>query len=191
MAKEFARRFRDAVFVADKEDRQKVEAYLQKKDITWDEMLSTNPSWVLRRVRRVVPPPQELVPKVKRLFIDYGNVRCWRTKQPLFNDETWRQASNVLQAIEEGQVSDPPGISLYFLVGYDKASNLPIYRCVRGTNSLEGGVHQNIVRKIISFGASPHMVDCALADYRLRHNTDVSVMAAFNVISVKIALHTK
>ncbi|KAI8136449.1 hypothetical protein BJV82DRAFT_43566 [Fennellomyces sp. T-0311] len=88
LAKEFARRFRDAVFVPDKEDRRKVEAYLEKNDITWDEMLCTNPSWVLRRVRRVVPPPQELYPKVDKLFNDYGDVVCWKTKCKLFDDDT-------------------------------------------------------------------------------------------------------
>ena len=59
-------------------------------------------------------------------------------------------------------------------MGVDK-NNLPMYRCSRGTNSLEGGVHQNIIRKFGSFGAGPHMTDCMLADYRLRHNIDVCV----------------
>ncbi|KAG2215456.1 hypothetical protein INT45_014292 [Circinella minor] len=30
----------------------------------------------------------------------------------------------------------------------------------RGTNSLEGGVHQNTIRKLGSFGTRPHMTDC-------------------------------
>ena len=40
---------------------------------------------------------------------------------------------------------------------------------------MEGGVHQNIIRKFASYGVSPNFADCALADYRLRHNLDVSL----------------
>lgn len=53
---------------------------------------------------------------------------------------------------------------------------LPLYRCCRGTNSLEGGIHQNIIRKFGSFGASPELTDAVLADYRLRHNIDVGAI---------------
>ena len=38
---------------------------------------------------------------------------------------------------------------------------------------MEGGVHQNLVRKFGSFGAGPELADTMLAEYRLRHNIDV------------------
>ncbi|KAG2191722.1 hypothetical protein INT47_004709 [Mucor saturninus] len=50
------------------------------------------------------------------------------------------------------------------------------FKCVRGTNSLEGGVHQNIIRKFGSLGAEPELTDCALTEYRLRHNTDAGAL---------------
>jgi hypothetical protein len=44
MAKEFKRRFRDALFVIDKNDKKEVEdKYIKKEDgITWDNLLCTN-----------------------------------------------------------------------------------------------------------------------------------------------------
>jgi hypothetical protein len=47
---------------------------------------------------------------------------------------------------------------------------LRLYRCVRGTNSVEGSVHQKIVRQFGSFNASPELADCLLSEYRHRHN---------------------
>jgi len=172
-SKEFSWRFRDAIFVCDEEDRQRVEAFLTSKGDTWENKMRSNPSWVLHRVRRLVPPPAVLHQIVKDLFEAYGTIICSNTGLPLFDDSTKQRAENVLKAIAAGHVSDPPGISFYFEMGKDKAG-LPLYRCSRGTNSVEGGIHQNIIRKFGSFGASPHLADCVLADYRLRHNIDVS-----------------
>ena len=137
-------------------------------------MLSTKPEWVLRRVKRRIPPPDALALSVQLLFDEFGSLPCSRTSRPLFDDEAHRQADNVLSSIRRGDVSDPPGISFYFETGRD-ANQLPLYRCTRGTNSLEGGVHMNIVWKFASLGAGPHFTDCVLADYRLRHNIRVSL----------------
>jgi hypothetical protein len=44
-----------------------------------------------------------------------------------------------------GYLSDPPGISLYYAVGVDhEVGGLPVWRCCRGTNFVEGGVHHSI-----------------------------------------------
>ncbi|KAG2223600.1 hypothetical protein INT45_001682 [Circinella minor] len=140
--------------------------------MTFDMTMDQNPTWVLRRVKRVIPPGKDLYPVVKKVFDTYGYLRCAKTGRPLFDDEAWRQSENVLNTIQLGHVSDPPGISFYFEIGKDK-NNLPLYRCSRGTNSLEGGLHQNIICKFMSFGASPELADGVMADYRLRHNIDV------------------
>ena len=86
-----------------------------------------------------------------------------------------------------GHVSDPPGFLFYFEMGKDKLG-LSIYRCSRGTkvNSVEDGIHQNIIRKFGSFGACPHLADCALADYRLRHNIDVGNLL-YNFLSANLS----
>ena len=122
-----------------------------------------------------IPPPEKLYPKVKQLFEIYGPLKCARTGRSLFDNEAWKQSKNILKSIHEGQVSDPPGFSFYVHMRKDR-DGLPLYRCCRGTNSLEGGIHQNIIRKFGSFGASPELTDAVLADYRLRHNIDVGAI---------------
>ena len=92
----------------------------------------------------------------------------------MFDNEAWKQSKNVLRTIHEGHVSDPPEFSFYFKMGNDR-DGLPLYRCCRGTNSLEGGIHQNVIHKFGSFGASPALADGVLADYQLRHNIDVCI----------------
>jgi hypothetical protein len=173
LKREFSSRLRDALFVMDAMDVERVKRVLDRQGISFAKKLQTNPAWILRRVRRVVPPPQVLYPVIKNLFDQYGGETCARTGLPLFDRKALAKAVNVLKAIQDGHVSDPPGVSFYFEIGVDR-DNLPVYRCSRGTNSVEGGIHQNIIRKFGAFGASPHLADCAMADYRLRHNTDVS-----------------
>jgi hypothetical protein len=53
---------------------------------------------------------------------------------------------------------------------------LPIYRCIRGTNSLEGGVHQNVIRFFGSFNAIPRFADSLLAVYRHMHNLKIGFL---------------
>ncbi|KAI8136866.1 hypothetical protein BJV82DRAFT_675472 [Fennellomyces sp. T-0311] len=176
LAKEFKRRFRDAMFVVDSDDRTRVEAFLQDKGgRSWNEEADRNPDWVFSRVKRVVPPPSELLPKVHRLFQTLGPLKCAKTGQALFNRLNWKQAASVLESIQAGHVSDPPGLSLYFHIRTDK-NNLPIYKCFRGTNSVEGGVHQNIMRSFTSFNASVQLTDAIIVYYVLHHNLNVGTM---------------
>ncbi|KAG2225628.1 hypothetical protein INT45_012100 [Circinella minor] len=142
LVKEFAWRLRDAVFVVDKDDRKKVEEYLE-------------------------------------LFDEYGNLLCVKTGRTLFDKNAWKQADNMIKAIYEGQISDHPDVPLYYKIGFNKKAGLSIYCCCRGTNSLEGGVHQDIIRAIGSSGAGLHMADCFLAKYRLRHNIKVGSMNCY------------
>ncbi|KAI9484349.1 hypothetical protein BDB00DRAFT_878931 [Zychaea mexicana] len=143
---EFARKLRDALFIVDSDDKA-----------------------------HVIPPAETLYFIIKQLFESYGPIKCARAGRPLFDNEAWQQARNVLTTIHHGYVSDPPGMSFYYLMRYDK-NGLPLYRCCRGTTSLEGSIHQNVIRKFGSFGASPQLADAVLVDYRLRHNIDVGTM---------------
>ncbi|KAG2216107.1 hypothetical protein INT45_001911 [Circinella minor] len=45
-----------------------------------------------------------------------------------------------------------------------------------GISTSQGGIHQNVIRKFGSFGASPALADAVLADYRLHHNINVGTM---------------
>jgi hypothetical protein len=132
-----------------------VEEYLKEKTtLSWDEMMVMKPDWVLKRVRRYVPAPEVLYPLVDDLFKSYGPILCTKTGLPLFDKKAEKQSKLVLKLIEEGYVSDPSFVSFYYFLRYDP-NGLPVYRCTRGTNAVEGGVHYNIIRKIMSYSAGP------------------------------------
>ncbi|OAD04865.1 hypothetical protein MUCCIDRAFT_161576 [Mucor lusitanicus CBS 277.49] len=118
-------------------------------------------AWLWKRVRRWVSSPDVLLPLLKFLFLSYGPLKCAKSGKALFDKKSWDQAAAVLKTVQLGHVSDPPG-------GF----RLTLYRCIRGTNSLEGGVHQNLIRKFGSFGAGPELANAMLTEYRLRHNLD-------------------
>lgn len=175
MHKEFMARFRDALFLVNEEDKKRVTKALKHNQITWDRMVKARPSWISKRIRRTIPPPKQLYPVVAALFSHYGNSLDLKTGLKLFDKQCQSQAAKILDAISKGHISDPVGVPLYYTRRIDEFG-LPVYRCVRGTNSLEGGVHTNIIRKFSMYNASPRLTNCLLADYRLRHNTDVSIL---------------
>lgn len=173
MAKEFSRRFRDAIFVVDPEDKKRLEEYFASNGTDWNTQMVKNPDFILERVRRYIPQPKELYESVNFLFQRYGKSICVETNKPLFNNDAWEASKRVLEEIRLGHVSDlKGGPLLYTEKGVDK-NGLMRYRCSRGTSSVEGSVHMNIIRKFASYNAGPRLTDMVLADYRLYHNIDV------------------
>lgn len=102
----------------------------------------------------------------------YGPLKDVSTGQPLFNDACWKKAENVLENIRMGFYSDPHHILLYRTHKKDK-DRLPIYKCICGTNSIKGGVHQNLIHRFAPFNASPQFAVNLLRDYTLIHNLTV------------------
>lgn len=136
---------------------------------------------------------------VKDLFLTYGIIKCAVTGSPLFHRRAWKKSQKLCSMPFEEDMCPIRPTSRFIT----DTNGLSTYRCSRGTNSVEGGIHQNIRRKfgnrdvnasrnirqilvdyIISgfninsrnpllcwsFSAGPFFTDCALADYRLRHN---------------------
>ena len=168
----FARALRDAIFIPDEEDKAMVSRVLQGKHVGFEEMVLRDPVWVWRRVRRYVPPPEVLFQRVKLVLQIYGPLKDAITGQPLFNDSCWDKVVSVLENIQMGYYSDPPNIALYITQGLD-SNGLTIFKCLRGTNHVEGGVHQNIAKRFGSYNTSPRFAVNLLRDYCLSHNPKV------------------
>jgi hypothetical protein len=169
----FARALRDAIFIPDDEDKAAVTHVLLGKQISFNEMLMRSPIWVWRRVKCYVPPPEVLFPRVQGVLQLFGPLVDAKTSQPLFNDTAWDKATNILENVRLGYYSDPPDVSLYMDQGKD-SDGLNLYKCLRGTNHVEGGVHQNIIKRFGSYtNASARFGVNLLRDYRLTHNLTV------------------
>ena len=61
---------------------------------------------------------------------------------------------------------------MYFEARKDK-NGLTLYHCCRGTNDVEGGVHQNLIRQFTSFNVSPWQAVNMILDYVSAHNMQV------------------
>ncbi|KAJ7170171.1 hypothetical protein C8R46DRAFT_1266577 [Mycena filopes] len=175
---EFARALRDAIFIPDASDKSRIEAWgrRQSPPIGWDAIRRSSPKWLWRRCKRIIPPPEELYPLVAKVFQIFGHLKDAKTGLPLFNSAAWAVAKNILELIQKGFLSDPPGISLYYVLGYDK-DGLTLYRCFRGTNMTEGGVHTHLRSRLPTSGASVRHINASLRDFILRHNL---VVGTFN-----------
>ncbi|KAJ7718469.1 hypothetical protein B0H16DRAFT_1797469 [Mycena metata] len=93
---EFARALRDAIFIPDSADKARIVAWglQQKPPRSWDDMLRTNPDWVWRRCKRIIPPPEQLHGDVAEVFRTYGPLKDATTGLPLFNSAASASTSN-------------------------------------------------------------------------------------------------
>jgi hypothetical protein len=169
---DFCRDLRDAILQMDMNDHEKVSQVLLSKGQDFETIMRYNPSYLWARIRRVIPHPMALYPKVVEVFNAHMDVVDQKTGMKLFNLEARKQAKSILELVAKGVLSDPHDVQLYYYLRTD-ADGLPIYRCIRGTNSLEGGVHQNIHRNFASYNAGPQLANCLLSVYCYRHNTKV------------------
>ncbi|GAA5806545.1 hypothetical protein HPULCUR_012081 [Helicostylum pulchrum] len=78
-SKEFFKRFCEAIFVFDSADKRKVEETLISMGKNWDDIWKFDSDWILARVRRLVPAPEIIYPAVKKLFVNFHNLKCSRT----------------------------------------------------------------------------------------------------------------
>lgn len=112
-------------------------------------MLARYPRFITARVPRHVPAPSILTKSLEFVFSTFGNAKDAKSGAPLFNKTAWKKASAVLQLAREGYLSDIKGIAQYEKAGRDQYG-LQLWKCLRGTNKVEGGPHGDIYRK---FGA--------------------------------------
>jgi CRISPR-associated Cas5-like protein len=150
LRKAFLRALRDHLMRWDPSVRAVVNEACQKFfKLSFDQMLVRNPRFIAARTPRYVPPPSVIVPAIQHVYKTFGNAPDAKTGLPLFSAKAWKKANAVLELAREGYLSDVKGVVLYEKAGIDKYG-LQKYKCLRGTNKVEGGPHGDIYRK---FGA--------------------------------------
>ena len=116
----------------------------------FNDVFDSNPAYILKRVRRYVPDLLTLEKNIKLVADEYKD-KVDAESGKLLLDATFLAAiDSIYKGVREGYFSDPPGIQLYFDIGEDE-SGLKLYRCIRGTNSVEGSVHQKIASKFAGY----------------------------------------
>jgi len=165
----FAQALSAAIFLTDLDDKWAVKEVLKHKGITYKSKLKSHPWWILSRVRRYVPPPEILFGRVAAVMKTYGPLKDATSGEPLFNGKCWDTVKNLLKHIRNGYYSDPPDVPLFYKIRKDR-DGLSLYRCCCGTNDVEGGVHQNLIRYFESFNVSPRCAINMILVYCVRHN---------------------
>ncbi|KAJ3966347.1 hypothetical protein EV361DRAFT_954161 [Lentinula raphanica] len=138
-------------------------------NLNFDQMLSRNPRFILACTPRYVPPPSVLVPALEVVFDTFGKAVDASNGAHLFNDAAWKKSSAILQLAQEGYLLDLDGVALYEKDKIDQYG-LQKYRCLRGTNKVEGGPHGDIYCKFGALHAGPRLTVNSLTDHRTWFN---------------------
>lgn len=117
---------------------------------------------------RVIPPPAILLERFDLVNGIYGGLLDKKTKQPLLRPEAWDAVNRLRVHIKAGCLSDPHAVPLYFEAGRDSATGCSLYRCVRGTNDLEG--YHLHMRLLAAWCISPKLAHLLLTEHNYRWN---------------------
>lgn len=166
----FLRALRDHMLRWDPVARKTVDGVCRRVfKLTFDEMLIRNPRFIAVRTPHFVPPPSVLVPALQHVFDTFGSALDVKTNAPLFNKEAQKKATAVVELARQGYLSDVDGIVMYEKAGTDKYG-LQKWKCLRGTNNVEGGPHGDIYRKFGALNAGPRLTVNCLTDHRTWYN---------------------
>lgn len=156
----FLRALRDHIMRWDPVIKKQVEAVcLKELGMSFDLVLMRNPRWILERVPREIPEPSTLVPGMEHVFNMFANAKDAKTGEVLFTPAVWEKARALLELARQGYFSDLPGVPMYEKAGVDKY-RLQKWRCLRGTNKVEGGPHGDIYRKFGPLNGQLYCVCC-------------------------------
>lgn len=174
--KAFAHDFSEAIFIRDRSDTLAVRAVLEKNDVSWEYAKRAKGDTLNRRIRRYIPERGVLLKRLETLFNVYADIECSvkKSRGAFFSNEAREMVVHLLDTVRKGYLSDPVGISLYYLMGKDR-DRLNVYRTVRGTNSVEGGFHMAVRRIFGSLRASPELAECLMINWILRRNKRVAI----------------
>ncbi|KAF9051108.1 hypothetical protein BDZ89DRAFT_1056981 [Hymenopellis radicata] len=171
---EFGRQFSKALWTLDRSDVGAVREIYEKKNMSLSYAFRAHPDKLRKRIRHAVPPPDVLVPHLRQLFDSWADVECSVDGhlRKFFSDTARDQGDSIIRVAQLGLISDPPDVQMYFLQGKDK-DGLNVYRTIRGTSGIEGGLHTAIRRTFGSLQASTELTDALLRNIRHRRNTSI------------------
>ena len=177
----FFRALRASVFIMNDDDVDDVKRILDGKvGTSWEKKLSFDFSYIAKRVRRRVPPPNILYHRMKAVFDFFKDRHCSTTNVVLFHEKNRNKFCNMLELVKKGYASDPPGMAMYVpkTDAYGRkmvdSDGLKLYRSVRGTSNLES-LHQYLTTSFGHTVAGPMYSDELLTIVRHQYNWRMSL----------------
>lgn len=164
------------LLVWDKEDLQKyenVQIRLHKErgeHLDFVRHCYNNISIVAKHVKRRAPQPSIMAPVFMEILAQYKDIKD-SSGCCLLSPKALREASNLMEHIKKGCLSDPPpesGIVLQVVRSHDK-DGLQVLHRLRGSNSVEGSIH-SILERNNSKNCGARLFDCYLRFSRASMN---------------------
>lgn len=128
------------MFIVSEEDMEAVKTQLRKSGLdeaAIEKKLLEEHSYFLRRVQRRIPNPEMLVERLESVVAAFRDVQDSATGKTLFSGETSKAWDNLKKHAENGCLSDPEGLPLYYSVQGETGAKSDL-RCARGSSRLEG-----------------------------------------------------
>jgi hypothetical protein len=145
----FLRALRDHMLRWDPDSRKAVDGVCRREfNLSFDQMLVRNPRFIAERTPRHIPTPSVLVSALQHVFGMFRDAIDAKTGARLFTPDFIAKSEALLELARQGYLSDTD-VPMYERAGIDKYG-LQKWKCIRGTNKVEGGPHGDIYRK---FGA--------------------------------------
>ena len=169
---------RDAMFVPNQDDLDNCLRVLRTKhqltDKEIERKIRTNFRWFKRRVRRLVPPPKELMKRYLDVFREFRGIKCSKSGKALFGSKAALTLhKNIVLHIRKNCLSDIPLVNYYTTIGADK-DGLALYKCIRGTSALEG-LHQKLRQLVRGYSNSPRFMKSLISEFLLRWNQNIDI----------------
>ncbi|KAL7415815.1 hypothetical protein BDY24DRAFT_369149 [Mrakia frigida] len=173
--KAFLRALSETLLVYDAGDRAEVEDLAKATGWTWEELKQKKGKWLKKRVRRFIPESEVLAANLVTLLNGWKDVEDMsvKTRGKLLRRRARKAMENLIELVRKGYLSDPP-VPLYYILRTDQ-QGYTVYRCVRGTNVIEGGIHKNIVRSIGANNAGMPLMVALLRNFTSRLNKNVEI----------------
>lgn len=164
------RELSDALFEQNDHDRKAVDAVLEARNSSFSEQRKDSQVWLWQRIRRKIPPKEAIMLKLHVWFERWKHHKD-NDGKPIFTEGRTQSWKSMLKIAEAGQLSDPPGVQLYFPRKTDK-DGLKTYFCARGTNKNEA--HHGQLRDHLATENN----GVEVSHYKLKHYTFVTNYAA-------------
>ena len=166
---------RDALYVVNEHDLRAVKSKFEEHGINFWSRYKYDWDSLRPYFRRVIPQPALLQANIEAVMLAFNATSEGLRVSELGDGALPKAISKLMSHVAHGCLSDPPDLELYSKKKVDKFG-LQIYRCHRGTNSAESGLHRHLIKKFASKNMSVEYSCIFLAFFCDRYNCDASDM---------------